>query len=53
MSGKEMPAAYRFSILFVVIAIGTLVGTGDLILAGTLLAIAGVVYVGYSLIKKT
>lgn len=53
MSWNEMPAVYKFSILLVVMAVGTVIGTGDWIISGILLIIALVVYVVYSITKKS
>lgn len=53
MTWNEMPTAYKFSVLLIVMAIGTIIGSGDWIIAGILLGIALVVYVIYSLTKKS
>ena len=53
MSWKEMPFAYKFAILLVVMAVASLISTGDLIISGVLLVIALLAYVAYSAMKKS
>jgi len=48
MSWNEMPRTYKFAILLVVIAVVSVVSTGDWIIAGILLTIAIVVSLIYS-----
>jgi ABC-type multidrug transport system fused ATPase/permease subunit len=52
MSWNEIPAAYRFCILLVVMAVATVMGTGDWIIAVVLLAIASLAFLVSSIIPK-